>query len=276
VPGANAPSIARAGASDYSHDLYVADTGTNGIHLFHGRKYRSVGSITKGIDYPVDVFLDSHSNLYVANLNAANVVEYAPGNTAFPVFTYTADMLYPSAVTTDQKGHLFEGEQTGTINEYDVDANSTIAVCTPSSGFQITGLGVDRLDDVFAAITDTGIVEYTGGLQPSCSEKSLPVAINPRGIALDNNGNLVVAAGAAVDVIDAPSYDRVTSTIGSGFSCAANVRLNKANTLAFVSDLCNNTVTVVRYPSGTNVTVLGGANGLVNPSAAVDWPNAVY
>jgi hypothetical protein len=276
IPSVPAPSGALPSASAYPRDLYVADTGTDSVDLFHGKKYHKVGSITKGIDYPVDVFLDPDSNLYVANLNAANVVEYAPGNTAFPSFTYSANMLYPSAVTTDRKGHLFEGEQTGTINEYDEGTNSTIASCTPSSGFQITGLAVDSHNDLFAAITDTGIVEYAGGLGASCSETSLPVTINPHGMALDKNRNLIVAAGAVVDVVDAPSYNAINSTIGSGFSCAVNVRLNKTNALAFVSDVCNNTVTVVGYPSGTNVTVLGTANGLENPSAAVDWPNAVY
>ncbi|MBV9263117.1 MAG: hypothetical protein JO324_02270, partial [Candidatus Eremiobacteraeota bacterium] len=77
------------------------------------------------------------------------------------------------------------------------------------------------------------------------------------------------------EVID-PPYTSVTRTIGSGFSGAINVKLNKKNTLAFVADYGNNTVTIVNYVTGANVTVLGRANGVVSPRAVVDWPNAVY
>jgi hypothetical protein len=57
---------------------------------------------------------------------------------------------------------------------------------------------------------------------------------------------------------------------------AAAIFLNKANKLPFVTDTCNFTVTIVNYLQGTNVTVLGTGNGLSEPEAAVEHPNAVY
>jgi len=76
--------------------------------------------------------------------------------------------------------------------------------------------------------------------------------------------------------VQSPNYNTVSRTIGSGLSCAQNVRLNEANTLAFVTDVCNNTVTVVNYGGGSNTRVLGAGNGLTRPVAAVEDPNAVY
>ena len=73
----------------------------------------------------------------------------------------------------------------------------------------------------------------------------------------------------------APTYDSATATL-AGFECALNIRLNKANTLAFVTDPCAHTVTIVNNPSLTIAAVLGTGNGLSMPIAAVEHPNAVY
>jgi hypothetical protein len=257
-------------------DLYIGDTGLNVVLRLHNKSYRDDGFIAGGINYPIAVALDRQSRLYVADTIGGNVTEYTPGNTSGPIFTYSAGMNNPTAVATDAHGNLFEGDVAESINEYYQGLNTVVASC-PTEG-SVGGVAVDASGDVFI---DEGpapgyLFEYAGGLGGACNAQLLgPVMVTSAGIALDAKNNLLVCNGNAVDVVP-PPYSTISGTIGSGFHGAVNVTLNKANTQAFVTDSSNNTVTVVSYPGGTNLRVLGAADGLNAPKAAVDWPDAVY
>jgi hypothetical protein len=260
--------------------VYIADDCGPIIDVDQRGNYDELGFITTGVSSPYDAFVDSKGNLYVANVSGPSITEYAPGNWSAPNFTYNVNMTYPDAVTADVHGNVYEGDELGVINEYHQNDNVSIASCSlPSSS--VYSVAVDGHNDVFAAVFDgftetLEIVEYPGGLNNCDSLTVLPVPSAGSGIALDKNANLLIAAGGEVEVVDAPSYNTLNATIGSGFSGANNVRLNKNNTLAFVTDVSNETVTVVNYPSGTNRIVLGSGNGLSDPVAAVEAPNAVY
>jgi hypothetical protein len=222
--------------------------------------------------------LDKQGNLYVANRFTPSVTEYAPKNLEAPSFTYTAGMSFPTVVTSDRHGNLYEGDISSGLNEYFQGINYAVLSCpTP---YAILGIAVDSKGEVFAELATTYgppfLVELPSGLSNCSNGIALGAAPTAKGgIALDSNGNLLVADGANVDVI-APPYGSITRTIGSGFTGAVSVHLNKTNTRAFVTDASNRTVTVVSYPSGTNLTVLGSSNGLVSPVASVDALNAVY
>lgn len=291
VPGAVRSAVAEAANSQMAFArstalrssgvpfaLYVADPGSASVDILHNSNYRAFEFIIEGINDPFDVFLDSQSNLYVANYSAGDVTEYAP-NTGVPFFTYSSGMVNPAAVTVDASGDLYDADPgSGTVNEYRQGVNQTVFTCFP--GGTLGGIAVDAFNNVFTSVGTSHVEEYKGGLGNGCRPATLrvkpPKGLGFSGIALDKHRNLLVAAESEVLVIDAPSYSAVNSTIGSGFGCAVNVRLNKSNTLAFVTDPCDKTVTVVSYPSGANLKVLGSANGLDAPNAAVDWPNAVY
>jgi len=263
--------------------LYVADSCEPSIDVLNGKTYYELGSITDRVSGPTDVFVDSKGNLYVANADSGNVTEYAPGDWSAPSFTYSVNMQAPFAVTADAHGDVYEGDYNGYINEYYQKQNAeTVVSCQPAAPGEfglpnpVVGVAVDSSNDVFAMVDASSVylVEYPGGLDNCPPPKVLP--LGGENIAVDKNANLLIANGTSVEVVDEPSYSEINATIGSGFSCAGNVRLNKGNTLAFVTDTCNDTVTVVNYPSGTNATVLGTGNGLSEPVAAVPAPNAVY
>jgi hypothetical protein len=267
--------------------VYVADLCVSTVDVLHAGNYNELGSITNELYLPNDAFVDSKGDLYVANFG--DVTEYASGNWSSPSFTYSANMNIPSAVTADTHGNVYEadnGNESANINEYYQNRNVSIASCNPiNNGDQgyINGIAVDSHNDVFATVYDltagTGkLVEFVGGLNNcgSLTVLPLPAAYAGDGIALDNSANLVIADGTQVDVVDAPSYNTVNATLATGFSGASNIHLNKSNKLAFITDIFNDTVTVVRYPSGAIVAVLGTGNGLSQPRAAVEQPNAVY
>ncbi|HEY2476663.1 MAG TPA: hypothetical protein VGI19_17920 [Candidatus Cybelea sp.] len=270
-------SVARDAAKS-AYSLYIADFDANAIELFSNTSYKKVGAITDGIGGPVDVFLDEQGRLYVANFDGQKVTEYARGKTGAPSFTYSEGMYRPYSVTADSHGNLFEGDSVGTINEYAQGTNKVVAGCTV--GGPVFGLAVNSRGDVFVdyfvrPMGPAFVLEYKGGLSASCSAKLVANSLAAGGIALAKNGSLIVAEGTKVAVID-PGGANPAAKIGSGFSSAVDVRLNKANTQAFVTDNGNNNVTVVSCPAGKNLTVLGTGQGLKGPRAAVEWPNAVY
>ena len=265
--------------------LYVADGCGPVIDVLYAGSHAEAGQITAGLSGdPFDVFVDSKKNLYAANFTGGNVTEYAPGNWTAPSFTYSVNVSQPLVVTADVNGNVYEGDTNGYINEFYQGRNfATIASCRPVPNGYIAGVAVDTKGDVFADVhnlqtNSNSLVEYVAGLNNCGSPTVLPLPSGylGQGIALDKNGNLLIANNSAVEVVDAPNYNAVNATIGQGFSCAQNVRLNRANTLAFVGDPCSRLVTVVNYPSGTNAAVLGSGNGITLPFAAVDSSNAVY
>lgn len=268
--------------------LYVTDTLGNAVKIFKNGSYRDAGAITAGISGPIGDFLDKRGNLYVANYNSADVTEYSQGATT-PSFTYSAGLVVPFHITTDAHGNLYVADtnkaSNGFVAEFFPGVNSVVQACTPGSNGDnagATGVAVDANGDVFVAYilpggTSGAIAEYPAGLK-SCNQQTLPVQLGaPADVTLDKANDLIVPDQLAktIDVI-APPYTSVTRTIGSGFSLPVQVTLSKDNTLAFVTDPQNGTVTVVNYQTGANVTVLGTQNGLSQPYAAVDGPNAVY
>jgi len=271
--------------------LYVTQTDPNGVKIFRNGTYKSIGTIFSGINGPAGDFLDKNGNLYVANLTGANVTEYAPFAKT-PSFTYSQNMQAPNSVATDTNGNVFEadrgvGSTGGNVNEYSQKVNSMVVSCPPGlhSGGNTGayGVAVDKNGDVFVSYGLPGsggahIDEYMGGLHPSCNEWTLPITYSsPGGIAVDAANDLVVCdPQSAVVYFIPPPYISVPRTIGTGFSRPTTVTLSRDNTRAFVTDVANATVTVVDLATGTNLTVLGPANGLSTPKGAVDAPNAVY
>ena len=252
--------------------LYVLDYATGVVDVLKNKTYQEIGSISDG-GTPWDVNLDRSGNVYIAN-NAGRVDEFPP-NSSTPSFTYTAGMSLPFSVTVDDHGDVFEVDNS-TVNEYYQGVNKVLYTCSISP-FP-TGIAVDSNNDVFVGVGGGSdqIFEFVGGLR-GCNATVLGVSIYASGMAVDKAGNLVVCGSGTVDVI-APPYTGVTRTIGSGWVSPWTVAISRDNKYAFVTDINHSrqVVQVVNYQTGANVTTLGGGNGLVQPLAAVDGPNAVY
>lgn len=263
-------------------DLFVDDFGTGATEILKNGSYANIGAISSGINGPDGNTVDKAGNLYVANYAGINITEYAPGGTS-PSFTYSAGMSDPVAAGVDSQGNVYEGDYalggSGFVNEYKQGSNTVLNTCAP--GGAVEGVAVDAHNDVFVDYNSSQggakITEYKGGLK-GCKATVLGVSLSfAGGMVLDKHSNIVVCdqLGPTVDVI-APPYSSVTSTLGSGYSDPFHVTINKKNKLAFVADNALANVQVLKYPSGTNVKTLGSANGLSDPSSAVDGINAVY
>jgi DNA-binding beta-propeller fold protein YncE len=267
-------------------DLYVSDFGgtttpSGYVERLHNGTYTEKGRLTSSIDGPDGNFIDAAGNFYVANYAGIDIAEFAPHGTT-PSFVYNSGMDDPVDVTVDTSGNVYEADYAsggaGFIKEYKQASNKAIHTCAPGVAFE--GVAVDTKGDVFVDYNESGagaIIEYTGGLK-GCHATVLGVTLSfAGGMALDSKGDLLVCdqLKPAVEVID-PPYTKVNHTLGSGFTEPFHVTLNKANTFAFVADVGAAKVFIFDYPNGHFVTTLGSADGLTDPSGAVDGPNAVY
>jgi hypothetical protein len=256
--------------------LYVADTaGTFGsVQILKYGTWENLGSISSGIVRPNSSWV-ARGSLYVANIGGANVTEYdSSGNLTF---TYSAGMVEPTAVTTDRLGNVYETDNSGHVAVYAQGSNVAAATCSlPVDGVSARGVATGKQDNVFVSFTypngDAGIAVYRRRLK-FCSVGTLPFTLRHAfGMAIDKQGNLVVAAGREVDII-APPYTKITATLGSGWVLAVAVTIDGMGKKAFVTDVQRTEVQVVTYPGGSEVATLGSANGLSHPVSAVDSNN---
>jgi hypothetical protein len=273
--GAHAPAATHPDLSSAKR-FAVSDFGTGAVEVLKGN-YALHQTITSGLNGPDGNFYDMNGRLYVANYAGINVTEYAQGGTT-PIFTYSTGLTDPIAVTTDKTGNVFVGDYafggSGFVNEYAQGSNTVLNSCSP--GGSVEGIAVGKTGKVFVAYNDSNtgtakIAKYNNGLA-GCNETVLGVSLGfAGGMQIANNKSLVVCDQfAGIDIIP-PPYTSVGSTIG-GYSDPFHVALNKGNTLMFVADVGNALVYVQNYPSGSAVTTLGAANGLVDPAGIATFP----
>lgn len=254
----------------------VSDFGTGAVEVLN-HNYALHQTITSGLSGPDGDWYDEFGRLYVANYSGITVQEYAQGGTT-PIFTYTAGLVDPINVTTDESDNVYVADYNfggaGFVNEYAQGSNTVLHSCAPGGAAE--GIAVGETGKVFVSYNDpnTGIAHiavYKTGLA-GCHETVLPVTMGFAGGMQIGNNRALVAEDQFVGVnIIPPPYGSISSTI-TGFCDPFHVALNKGNTLMFVADPCNANVVIDNYPSGTLVTTLGAANGLSDPAGIATYP----
>ena len=267
--------IPRANASFF----YVADYSKDSIEILQRvqQRWTNVGAIKESVLDPLGVWVDKSQNLYVAN-GMGPVTEYDSSGKL--IFEYD-DAGSGKSVTTDKHGNVYVAGVD--VSEYPQGVDSAFSCEMPNA--EPRAIAVDQDGDVFVSAFQhdaTGkIVEYVGGLVNSrCTATRLPIKFSTvaLGIAVDKQGNLLATDpdrfGGTIDVI-APPYTSITRKISAGGPWPASVSLNKANTRLYVGDSSLNVVHVLNYSTEAILTTLGSAEGLTQPTAAVDGNNFV-
>lgn len=259
--------------------LYVSDYSKDSIEMLQRvqQRWTNVGAIKESVLDPLRAWVDTNHNLYVAN-GMGPVTEYDSSGKL--IFEYD-DAGSGRGVTTDRQGNVFVAGVD--VAEYPQGVNSAFPCEMPNS--EPNAIALDQKGDVFVSAfqhNGTGkIVEYVGGLVSSrCSATRLPIkfATVAAGIAVDKQGNLLATDpdrfGGEIDVI-APPYTSITRKIATGGPWPVSVSLNKANSRLYVSDSSLYVVKVINYSTGGILTTLGAAEGLTQPTSAVDGNNYV-
>jgi hypothetical protein len=272
------PAHARAvPLREIERDLFVSNGG-NGVLVLANKSYHEVGEITDGLDGADGVWVDKRGNVYVANYTGLNVTEYRRGRSS-PSCTYSANLVDPVNVTTDDAGNVFvadggSGSYSGYIDEYSQCSSNPTTVYTVNGSPE--GVAVDRRGDIFVSY----LVASNGFFEEFEKGSKSATILNARvgfagGLVLDAKRNLIaVDQTGAIDVI-APPYDSAKVLI-DGLTQPFHCSLNKREDLLFDADIRESTVTVFKYPSGKKITTLGNADGIYGAAGVGESPNATF
>ena len=182
---------------------YISDFMANNITVLD-RAAHLMGQIT-GLSSPQGLFVDSNRNVWVANTNANDVLEF-PRRTTSPSVTLNDPGEFPVDVTVCPNGTVFVSNRsatsggTGSIAVYPSgDTSPTASLSYPGQGYNFF-VTCDRSGNVLTTLNldannppygPAGVVEYPAGVQSGVT--LLPISLGfPGGIKPDNAGNLLV------------------------------------------------------------------------------------
>lgn len=126
--------------------VYVGNTRTNTITVYPITGGAPVGTISNGVNYPLNLVLDSQGNLYSGNFNNNTITEYNSAGSL--IRTISNGVGGPYAMAIDSKGNLYSANAStvtvyppgatspsltlsGDANSVAVDANGTVYVSNP-------------------------------------------------------------------------------------------------------------------------------------------------
>jgi sugar lactone lactonase YvrE len=177
--------------------LFVSDLDTQTIELYPANKKnpKQSGSITTGLNEPINDAVDSAGTLYVANNGNSTVTEYPLGSSS-PSVTLSTQLQYPNGVAVDKSGNVYvtSGATAGQCYVLVFPKGAT----SPSeqiNGFDLPiGLAVDSKGDLFVAdALQNDVYEVPKG---STTPKKLGLTglADPTGVAIDPQNNLWVVS----------------------------------------------------------------------------------
>jgi len=177
--------------------LFVSDLDTQTIELYPANKKnpKQSGSITTGLNQPINDAVDSSGTLYVANNGNSTVTEYPLGSSS-PSVTLSTQLQYPNGVAVDSSGTVYvtSGATAGQCYVLVFPKGAT----SPSAqinGFDLPiGLAVDVKGDLFVAdALQDDVYEVPKG---SSTPKKLGLTglKDPTGVAIDPQNNLWVVS----------------------------------------------------------------------------------
>ena len=235
--------------------LFISDIDADAIRLFPANKKnpKQNGTITSGINLPVNVAVDLHGTLYVANNGNSTVTEYPFGKTSASVTLSGGQLVYPNGIAVDNKGTVY------------VTSGATAGACyvlvypkgasTPSeqiNGFDLpVGLAIDKSGNLYVGDALQNAVWEVPSGSTTPSKLSLDGLDDPVGLAIDPSNDLWVANNANNSVLGFHLGDSSAfTTITSGLSGPYSIAFEKTGTL-FVGNSLHYPGDVEGYKSGS-------------------------
>jgi len=235
--------------------LFISDIDADAIRLFPANKKnpKQNGSISSGINLPVNVAVDLHGTLYVANNGNSTVTEYPFGKTSPSVTLSGGQLVYPNGIAVDNKGTVYvtSGATAGScyVLVYPKGAS------TPSeqiNGFDLpVGLAIDKSGNLYVGDALQNAVWEVPSGSTTPSKLSLDGLDDPVGLAIDSSNDLWVANNANNSVLGFHLGDSSAfTTITSGLSGPYSIAFEKTGTL-FVGNSLHYPGDVEGYKSGS-------------------------
>ena len=241
-------------APKHKATLFVSDIDADAIRLFPANKKnpKQNGSITDGIDLPVNDAVDLHGTLYVANNGNSTVTEYPLGQTSPSVTLSGAGLVYPNGIVADNKSTVY------------VTSGATVGSCyvlvykkgssSPDkqiNGFQLpVGLAIDKGGNLYVGDAVQNVVWEVPKGSTTPHSLNLSGLNDPTGVAIDPSNNLWVTNDASNTVLgfhpgDTMAFVTITSSLSGPYSIA----FERTGTL-FVGNSLHYPGNVTVYKSG--------------------------
>jgi len=254
--------------------LFVSDIDADSIRLFPANKKnpKQNGTITTGINLPVNVAVDLHGMLYVANNGNSTVTEYPFGTTSPSVTLSGGQLVYPNGIAVDNKGTVYvtSGATAGScyVLVYPKGAS------TPSeqiNGFDLpVGLAIDKSGNLYVGDALQNAVWEVPKGSTTPSKLSLNGLDDPTGVAIDSSNNLWVANDQNNTVLGFHLGDTSAfATITTGLFGPYSIALEKTGTL-FVGNSLHYPGAVAAYKSGATTPFESISVG--NPAGLAVYP----
>lgn len=254
--------------------LFVSDIDAEEIRLFSARRKnpKQNGSITTGIDLPVNVAVDLNGMLYVANNGNGTVTEYPFGATSPSVTLSGGPLVDPNGIAVDNNGTVYvtSGTSAGAcyVLVYPKGAS------TPSeqiNGFDLpVGLAIDRKGNLYVGDALANVVWKVRKGSTTPKKLSLSGLDDPVGLAIDPSNNLWIANNRNNTVLG--FHHGGTSpfvTITSGLTGPYSVAFQRSGTL-FVGNSLDYPGDVLGYKSGS--TTPFESISVENPAGLAVYP----
>jgi hypothetical protein len=220
--------------------------------------------ITSGVDAPAGMAVDALGNLYVCNNDTSNVSVYKRGATA-PFVTYTHGVANPVDVAVAADESVFVANYSSTVTVYPKGSVDPSRTLKGPPGEAPLGIAFDSGGNVFVSyVKRTGsggsIYEYAPG-QDAGSDLGIVFSGWPHGVAVDPQGNLLVAVskaprGSYIEIFPPGSTQR-KQLITAGrqlFMLALDKHSRRLYAADFGTGNGDGGVFEFAYPSGTLIT----------------------
>jgi serine/threonine-protein kinase len=184
--------------------LFVSDLDTQTIELYpaNAKHPMQSGSITDGLNEPINDAVDSSGTLYVANNGNSTVTEY-PLGASTPSVTLSDELVNPNGIAVDSAGNVYvtSGAYIGScfVLVFPKGASSPSAQI---SSFELpVGLATDKKGDLFVADAVANAVFEVPKGKTTPKNLNLTGLNDPTGIAVDPQNHLWVVNNLGDDAL---------------------------------------------------------------------------
>jgi sugar lactone lactonase YvrE len=253
--------------------LYAGGPIRNAVDVYpaFANNPKPVGEIVTGLSAPTGIAVDTAGNVYVCN-NAGmdgqdkntvwTVTVYKRGQTA-PFRTYSKGVWSPVDVAVAPDRTVYIANYSSAVTVYQASSVLPFRTLVKPSGEAPVGIALDAAGDVFVSYVNPvsgggAVYEYAPG-QYTGSNLGIAFAGDPHGLAVDREGNLVVAVskapnpGSLIEVF-APGSKQPKMTMTGPFQ-PFMLAFSRNGRRLFAADFGSGNndggVFVYAYPSGT-------------------------
>jgi serine/threonine-protein kinase len=258
--------------------LFVSDLDAGEIRLYPADKKNPAqsGSITQGLDEPINAAADSSGTVYVANNGNSTVTEYPFGQTS-PSVTLSTSLVYPNGIAVDSAGTVYVTSGSTVGNTYVLEfPKGATSPSAQVNGFGLAiGLSIDKNDNLYVADAHNNAVFEVAKGSTSPVNLGLSGLDDPTGVAIDPSGDLYVTNEFPPYSVNAFHHGKTSPflSITDGIAGPYALAFDSKGVL-FVGNSDKQPGYIAAYKKNKTSPYETFSNGIENPAGVAAYPPA--